>query len=110
MNKNLVCFYIISRKLSCASSSRVIENSGGRATEANNDGVTVETGRGLVPTKIENLLNEYQDIIVEDIPNGLQPVRIISHYMDLLPRASFMNKAPYRLTPTKNEELNKQVY
>ena len=30
--------------------------------------------------------------------------------MDLIPRASLPNKAPYRLTPTKNEELNRQVH
>ena len=29
--------------------------------------------------------------------------------MDLIIRASFPNKAPYRLTPTKNGELNRQV-
>ena len=34
----------------------------------------------------------------------------ISHYMDLILGASFLNKAPYRLTPTENEELNRQVY
>ena len=60
--------------------------------------------------EITELLNEYKDIIVDDIPNGLPPVRSISHCMDLIPRDSFPNKAPYRLTPTENEELNIQVH
>ena len=30
--------------------------------------------------------------------------------MDLIPRANFPNKAPYRLTPKENEELNRQVH
>ena len=30
--------------------------------------------------------------------------------MDLISGASFPNKAPYRLTPTKNEKLNRQVH
>ena len=30
--------------------------------------------------------------------------------MDLIPRASFPNKASYRLTPIENEELNRQVH
>ena len=30
--------------------------------------------------------------------------------MDLIPRASLSNKAPYRLTPAENEELNRQVH
>ena len=63
-----------------------------------------------VPKEIAEFLNEYKDIIVDDLPDGLPPVKIISHCMDLIPRASFLNKAPYRLTPTKNEELNRQVH
>ena len=30
--------------------------------------------------------------------------------MDLILGVSFLNQAPYRLTPTKNEELNRQVH
>ena len=63
-----------------------------------------------MPKEIVELLNEYKDIIDDDIPNGLAPVRSIIHCMDLIPRASFTNKAPYRLTPTENEELNRQVH
>ena len=56
------------------------------------------------------MLTEYKDIIADDIPNGLPLVRSISHYMDLIPRTSLPNKAPYRLTPIENEELKKQVH
>ena len=63
-----------------------------------------------VPEEITELLNEYKDIIADDIPNGLPPVKSISHCIDLIPGASFPNKAPYRLTPTENEELNRQVH
>ena len=55
-------------------------------------------------------MNDYKDIIVDDIPNGLPLVRSISHCMDLISRASLPNKAPYRLTPIENEELNRQVH
>ena len=61
-------------------------------------------------TEIAELLNEYKDIVVDDIPNGLPLVRSISHCMDLIHGASLPNKAPYRLTPTENEELKKQVH
>ena len=60
--------------------------------------------------EIVELLNEYKEIVAEDIPNGLPPVRSISHCMDLIPGASLPKKAPYRLTPTENEELNRQVH
>ena len=59
--------------------------------------------------KIQRFLKEYKEIVIEDFPNGLPPMISTSHCMDLIPRASFLNKAPYRLTPSENEELNKQV-
>ena len=63
-----------------------------------------------MPEEIAELLNEYKDIITDDIPDGLPPIRSISHCIDLIPGASFPNKAPYRLTPIENEELNRQVH
>lgn len=58
--------------------------------------------------EIEIFLAEYKDTVTKDIPSGLPPVRSISHCMDLIHGASLSNKAPYRLIPTKNEELNRQ--
>ena len=55
------------------------------------------------------VLNEYKDIVADDIPNGLPLVRSISHCIDLIPRASFPNKAPYRLTSIEYEELNRHA-
>ena len=55
-------------------------------------------------------MNENKDIIANDLPDGLPPIRSIIHCMELIPGASFPNKAPYRLTPTENEELNRQVH
>ena len=60
--------------------------------------------------EIEKFLNEYKDIISNDISDGLPPVRSISHSMDLIPGAIFPNKAPYRLILTENEKLNTQVH
>ena len=63
-----------------------------------------------VPEEIVEFLNEYKEIVAKDIPNGLPPVRSISHCMDLIPRASLTNKAQHRLTPTENKELSRQVH
>ena len=60
-----------------------------------------------VPEEIVEFLNEYKEIIVDDIPNALPPIRSISHCMDLIPRASLSNKGPYRLTHVEDEELNR---
>ena len=54
-------------------------------------------------------LIEFHEISFDNVPNGLPPIRSISHCMDLIPRASLPNKAPHKLAPTKNEELNIQV-
>ena len=88
VKKNQVCFAIVPRGLSVGS----------------NDWVTTEIGDiDRVPIEITKLLDGYEDIIAENIPNGLPPIRSISHCMDLILRASFPNKAPYRLIPTENE-------
>ena len=63
-----------------------------------------------MPEEIKGLLEEYKEIVAKDIPNGLPPVRSISHCMDLIPGASLPNKTSYRLTPSENEELNRQVH
>ena len=48
------------------------------------------------PDEVKIFLDEYVDIIVDEFPNELPPVRSISHHIDLIPIASFPNKAAYR--------------
>jgi hypothetical protein len=36
--------------------------------------------------------------------------RSISHHIDLIPRASLLNKEAYRMTPKENEEIKNQVH
>ena len=44
------------------------------------------------PTEVRILLDEYVDIIVDELPNDLPPVRSINHHIDLIPGASLPNK------------------
>ena len=44
------------------------------------------------PVEITELLNEYKDIIADDILDSLPPVRSISHCMDLIPGVVFQTK------------------
>ena len=44
--------------------------------------------------EVQTFLEEYKEIMTKDIPNGLPHVRSISHCMDLIPRESFLDKAP----------------
>jgi hypothetical protein len=57
--------------------------------------------------EIQELLREFTDIIVDELPHSLQPMRSVSHHIDLIPGASLPNKAAYRLTPQENEEVKK---
>jgi hypothetical protein len=52
----------------------------------------------VVSTEINLLLDEFKEIIANDLPKGLPPVRSISHQIDLMPRSSLLNKVPYRMT------------
>ena len=55
------------------------------------------------------LLVEYVDMTPEELLIGLPLDRGIDHHIDLIPGSSLPNQAAYRLSPTKNAELNQQV-
>jgi hypothetical protein len=59
--------------------------------------------------EIQELLEEFTDIIVDELPRSLPLMRRVSRRIDLIPGASLLNKAAYRLTPQENEEVKKQV-
>jgi hypothetical protein len=62
-----------------------------------------------LPEEIQQLLGEFADIIVDELPRLLPPVRSVSHHIDLIPGEILPNKAAYRLTPQENEEVKRQV-
>jgi hypothetical protein len=59
--------------------------------------------------EIQELLENFVDIVVDELPHSFPPIRSISHHIDLIPEASLPNKAAYRLTPRENEEVKKKV-
>eukprot|EP00253_Pinus_taeda_P008950 PITA_08950 len=60
--------------------------------------------------EIKTLLNDFVDIIVDELPNALPPIMSISHHIDLIPGASLPYKAAYKLTPQENAEVGRQVH
>ena len=66
-------------------------------------------GTSEIPVEVLDLLSEFGDIISDNFPEGLPPIRKISHQIDLILGASLPNKAAHRMTPTETEELNRQV-
>jgi hypothetical protein len=59
--------------------------------------------------EVQKLLEEFVDIVVDELPRSLPPIRCVSHHIDLIPGASLPNKTMYRLTPQENEEVKRQV-
>jgi hypothetical protein len=60
-----------------------------------------------LPEEIQELLENFADIVVDELPRSLPPIRSINHQIVLIPGESFLNKATYRLTPQENEEVKK---
>jgi hypothetical protein len=56
-----------------------------------------------------NVLQEFSDVFLEEVPAGLPPLRGIEHQINLIPGASLSNHAPYRTNPDEIKEIQKQV-
>ena len=70
---------------------------------------SIDTIISNLPIEIKDMLGDYQDIVVDDLPDALPPKRSISHHIDLIPGASFPNNVAYRVTPRENEEIKNQI-
>jgi hypothetical protein len=51
------------------------------------------------PKEVQELLDNFADIVVDELPNSFPPIISINHHINLIPRASIPNKEAYRLTP-----------
>ena len=71
--------------------------------------VLINTRFDNLPAEIHDLLNDHVDIVLDEFPNELPPMRSINHHIYLIPRASFPYKVAYKMTPKENEEIRNQV-
>jgi hypothetical protein len=71
--------------------------------------VLTSTSMDELPEEVQELLENFADMVVDELPNSLPPIKSISHHIDLISGASLPNKAAYRLTPRENEEVKNQV-
>jgi hypothetical protein len=62
-----------------------------------------------LPTEIGALLQEFHDVMPNELPRALPPMRNIQHVIDLFPSTSLPNLPSYRMSPTKHQELQHQV-
>ena len=71
--------------------------------------VFTDTSIANLLVEIQDMLHEFSEIVVDDLPDNLLPKRSISHHIDLIPGANLPNKVAYRMTLQKNEEIIKHV-
>jgi hypothetical protein len=61
------------------------------------------------PCTITNLLQEFKDVFLAEIPPLLPPLRGIEHQIDLIPGAMLPKCAAYRTNPEETNEIERQV-
>jgi hypothetical protein len=71
--------------------------------------IFTSTSMDDLPEEIQELLDNFANIVVDELPNSLPAIISINHHIDLIPGASLSNNAAYKLTPRENEEVKNQV-
>ncbi|GKV08452.1 hypothetical protein SLEP1_g20076 [Rubroshorea leprosula] len=61
------------------------------------------------PEEIRSLLEEFSDVVLDEIPPRLPPMRDIQHAIDFIPGSVIPNKPAYRMNPQEYVELQRQV-
>ncbi|XP_059291413.1 uncharacterized protein LOC132044895 [Lycium ferocissimum] len=62
-----------------------------------------------LPSSVSSLLQEYDELFPEEMPNELPPLRGIEHQIDFVPGSQIPNKPAYRSNPKETKELQRQV-
>jgi hypothetical protein len=64
---------------------------------------------GALPSDIVSLLQEFEDVLPEEVPRGLPPIWGIEHQIEFIPGAAIPNRPAYRCNPEETKELQRQV-
>nr|GEW12206.1 hypothetical protein [Tanacetum cinerariifolium] len=64
----------------------------------------VRMNESVAPDILKPLLETFQSIFPDEIPEGLPPMGTVQHCLDLIPGATLPNKPAYRMNPTENKD------
>ena len=67
-----------------------------------------ETNQSLSSLAV-SLLQEFEDVFLEKMPNELPPIKGIEHQIDFVLRAAIPNRLAYRSNPEETKEFQRQV-
>ena len=56
-----------------------------------------------VPEKMKPMLEEFERIVHDELPDELPTIRDIWYHIDLIPRASLPNLSHYRMNPKESK-------
>ena len=59
-----------------------------------------------IPGYIKLIMKEFSEILPQDLPGELPPMRDIKHAIDLVPRATLPNLSHYRMNPADMRNYN----
>ncbi|XP_027093725.1 uncharacterized protein [Coffea arabica] len=62
-----------------------------------------------LPPEISSLLQEFEDVLPDEIPSSLPPLRGIEHQIDFIPGTSLPNRPAYKMGPEETKEIQRQV-
>jgi hypothetical protein len=61
------------------------------------------------PISVTRVLDEFNDVLTNELPEELPPVREVDHKIELMPGAKPQNKVSYRLNQNELVELKRQL-